>query len=124
MARQFGVVTGAGAVSGVILNSASRRTSVEWSEPTNEVGHVTDRKAISKTVSVSLSGILDTDGGRTLAKEAGASITVGDETFGVDSTDVTETKDAATFSLEASRKDEAEIHEYAAPEADTKQAGT
>ena len=111
MARQFGVVTGKGEVSGVILNSFNRRTSVEWSEPTDEEGHVTDRKAISKTVSVSIGGVLD----GSFTREAGATITVGNEIFGIDSTDVGESKDATTVSLEASQKDSAMITEYTPP---------
>lgn len=112
MARQFGVTTGKTGLTGVVLNTCNKKTSMEWSEPRDEDGRVTDRKGISLTESLSFAGVLDA---AEFSYKAGQKLTVGEKDYGIDSTDVGESKDATSFSMEVSNKDGAEITPYVAP---------
>ncbi|MBR2426780.1 MAG: hypothetical protein IKB16_08585 [Lentisphaeria bacterium] len=115
MARQFGIISNTdGGVTGCILNTVKRSTSAKMAEARNENGAVTDTWYYSRVEKVALSGVMDSTA---LSVKAGDSLTYGGITYGVNATSVDEKNTgAATFTIEASAADNAELHTYTAAE--------
>ena len=113
MARQFGIVSNtSGGITGCVLNSVRRSTSVQTAEARGEDGKVTDKWFFSREEKVSLAGVMDSD---SLTVKAGDTISYGGKTYAVHSTSVDETNTgAATFTIEGAAPDAASIHAYSA----------
>lgn len=113
MARQFGIISNtSGGITGCVLNSVKRSTSVQTAEARGEDGKVTDRWFFSREENVSLSGVMDSE---SLSVKAGDTISYAGKTYAVHSTSVDESSTgAATFSIEGSAPDAASIHAYSA----------
>ncbi len=111
MPRQFGIVSNSsGGIAGCILNSVRRSTSVQTAEARNESGKVTDQWFYSRDEKVAIAGVMDSSG---LTLKAGDTLTYGGKTYGISSTSVDESNTgAATFSIEGTASDDAEIHTY------------
>lgn len=114
MARQFGVITvgGTAAITGIVANSFEISDSIEKAQARNEVGKVTDTKAYSKGISISVRGKLDTPRAE-LAVEAGQVIEIAGGTFMIDSVTVTENNtNFADVALTASNNDDSALEAY------------
>ena len=108
--RQFGVITSIDGttVTGCVLNQITTGTSAQKAEARDEKGKVTDTWYYSKSKTISARGVIDA---QTLGVEAGQTIVLRGTTYGINSTSVDETNtNAATFSIDASIDDDAEIH--------------
>ena len=114
MARQFGVITlgGTAAITGIVANSVEFSDSIEKATARNEQGKVTDTKAYSKGVSISVRGKLDTPRA-SLSVSAGQTIVIAGGTYMIDSVTVSETNtDFADVSLTASKNDDSTLEAY------------
>ena len=106
MARKFGVVSvtgGTAPFTSMVVQSFSKSTSVEKATAKNEYGKTIDVKAYSKTVSVSIQGLLDA---ASPDIEAGMTITISGTTFMVDSAEVAESNtDFVRYNITATSED-------------------
>lgn len=117
MARQFGILTTiSGLSSTMVINNVDESESVEIAEGRDENGYVTDRKAYSKTTTVTGDGLLDTNSIPPSAVSAGATITINSKTFLIESCSVKQANnDFAKVSFTATCKDAATASAYTAP---------
>lgn len=117
MSRQHGIITSVTGLSGVaVLNNLRYAESVEIAEARDESGAVTDRKAYSKTTTVTGDGLLDTSTIPATAVSAGATITIDSNTYLIENSEVTQTNtDYAKISFTATRKDACTASAYTAP---------
>lgn len=114
MARQFGVIAvgGTAAITGIMANSVEFSDSIEKAIARNEQGKVTDTKAYSKVVSISVRGKLDTPRAE-LDVSAGQTIVISGGTYMIDSVTVSETNtEFADVSLTASKNDSSTFTAY------------
>ena len=121
MARQHGIITTITGLTGsVVLNNLTYSNAVEISEARNEKGYITDRKAYSKKTTVRGDGLLDAGEIPVTAIDSGATITISDKEYLVESCDITESNtDYAKISFSAVRADECTVEGYKTPSAES-----
>ena len=87
MAVQFGIITSTTGVSGISLTDLTIATGADIAEARDESGKVTDLKAYSQNKTITCNGYLTYSDG---AVQAGSTITVGSQTFIVESAEQVE----------------------------------
>ena len=111
--RQFGIITNTsgGVASLIVPNGIQSQNSVETAEARDSAGKVTDIVAYSKSRTVTFRGLLnDTE----YSFDAGSTITVGSETYLVESRDINEQNTAfVEVTITAKLSDAATIIAYA-----------
>ena len=106
MSRQFGVVSTGSSFAGIVVQNYTENESVTIAEAKNEQGAVTDLHAYSKEKTIQVDGYVDGSVGIT----AGNTITVGGNTYLVESVSTTENNESyKKVSLSAKTADNAQI---------------
>ena len=88
MARQFGIITTTSGIASIVVTSFSTSHSAEIAEARDEEGKVTDLKAYSRGVSVSVRGYLDAS---EVSIDAGDVLSLNGKDYLVESVNVSET---------------------------------
>ena len=110
LARQFGIVTvhggtAAGNIAGILIQSLSISTAIEKATAKGEDGKTINVQAYSKSKTLSVQGLLNTDAGVTKI-EAGDTIVISGTTFLVDSAEQAESNtDFTRYNLTISSED-------------------
>lgn len=86
MARQFGIISSSTGVTGIVIQSIQKGSSLETANAMDEHGNITDINGYGKKVTVNIKGLLN--GGSSI--DAGSAITVGTDTYIITSAQVSE----------------------------------
>ena len=111
--RQFGIITNTsgGVASLIVPNGIQSQNSVETAKARDSAGKVTDIVAYSKSKTVTFRGLLNNT---EYDFDAGSTITVGSETYLVESRDINETNtNFVEVTITAKLSDSATITAYA-----------
>lgn len=111
MSRVFGITNAAGtdSVNAVVLNTVSKQVKPEIAEARDADGKVTDRKAYSKTTTISVAGLVDGTG----SPEGGEVVQIGGKDYMVeDSTISAKNTDYQQYAGTMVNKDDADCTAY------------
>ena len=110
--RKFGILTTVTGTTEVVINSIKRDKGIEKAEARDATGKVTDVFVYSENESITIDGLLNLESAVTKESiEAGTTITVGTDSYLIDTVSVSESNTAvATISITASKADSATYH--------------
>lgn len=110
MGRQFGIITSVeGLTAGIVVQSLSFAENVETVEARNTSGQCTDLASYSKSTTLSISGLVDTQQGTLIT--AGSKLTIGGKDYLVESVTKNESNtDFIRADISARTADSAVIH--------------
>ena len=104
MARQFGIISApSGTITSMVVNGVTKSNSVETAQARDESGKVTDFQAYSKTITLTIRGLLDASAP---SVDAGSVIVISGSTCLVTSAEITESNTSfVEYSITATTSD-------------------